>query len=288
MGTELVNPSQLDINEIAKITGQYIPENTGFPQLKINRDFVDDNENELVPGTFSVKRNDELVYSKVVDFRPFINSYQYAKWDPKGGPDGKGAWTNRSVIFRSFMEEILDEGGGFKCGKIKDVDGLGLAEAEEQKKIKCFRMVFGMAHMKAPFNAKKEKRDDFITPVVLRVRGVNFMPIDDVFKKLSKAKKPIFAHSLSLSTKRQKNGDTTYYLINYELNDAVSVPFTEEDFGALKDFDAYIRMVNNDVIKKHENAVRKANKDAAIDAKYGAIDVGSLMDDLNDPPFDVE
>ena len=56
-----------------------------------------------------------------------------------------------STHFRSFSEEIPDNQGGFKCGKVprKDFDDLSDAEKVIQKEIKTTKVLFGTVTMGA-------------------------------------------------------------------------------------------------------------------------------------------
>lgn len=109
-------PSSSKAEELMKMIGQGAMD-TGpqWPLLRINRLSDDDDGNTLPVGTFMLnsKQVGDRVYGKPALFRPFMNRYQYARYDAQ-----TEKYTNFSVMFSDFNDDIPDELGGFKCGKV--------------------------------------------------------------------------------------------------------------------------------------------------------------------------
>src|SRR5260221_1928176 len=91
------------------------------------------------------------IFGKIpVLFRPFMNTFQYAQYD-----NTAKSYVNRTVIVKSFNEEMLDEKGGVKCGRIppkeleilKEKNLISSAEIKTQEQIKCYRSLYGLVTM---------------------------------------------------------------------------------------------------------------------------------------------
>lgn len=280
-----------DVAAIAALTGQdgaqqLAPrDDGGFPRLSINADHENDNGKVLKAGTFAMYFGDKNWYADTVSFRPFINGFQYMMWDPRGGKDKKGAYVNKTIIIRSFKEEAIDERGTLICGKVKDLSGLSADAAERQKQIKCFRLLFG--NVSGTFNDGPEKdagtRQFDQQPCVMRLRGTNFMPIGDVFQEMSKNKKLIFQHNINFTLKREKSGQTVYYVIQPKVDDTKVLPFGESEMKLFQEFDTLIKDVNSGIWKAHNAALRKTT--TTIDPNLAAEFAKDF--ELNDPIDDL-
>lgn len=265
MSNELINVEGMSDAQLAALTGQdgamlmQPRDDGGFPRLRVNADHEDDEGKPLKAGTFAIYFGDRNWYADTVVFRPFINGFQYLQWDPRGGKDKKGAYVNKSIVIRSFKEEAIDELGTVACGKIKNLEGLSADVAERQKQIKCFRLVMGRISGEFRDGPSKEAETRVFEdhPVLLRLRGSNFMPIGDVFQEMSKSKKLIFQHNLHLSLKREKAGQTVYYVIQPKLDDTKVLPFGESEMKTFQEFDGLIKDVNKGIWKAHEAALKK-------------------------------
>lgn len=286
MTNELIITDKTDFDEIAKITGQ---DGAGYngpalPRLKVNSDYEDDDGNTLKPGTFETSFDGERVFSEKPVFRAFINAYQYNHWDPDAN-SGNGGFINRSVIFKNFRDEAIDEKGGIKCGKLTkaQLEGVSPEVIEQQRQIKCFRLVYGTVMMPDAVNVRGEKKPikDWY-PVLLRVRGTNFSPIGEVFEAFSKARKPIYMHGLTLSSTKKKQGTNTYFVIGYEPDWKTTLSLTEGDFALLKNFQELINEENRHIIDKHNKVIKGGNYTKEATEVLDALD-----EDLNDDLVDL-
>ena len=140
-----------------------------IPRLAINRTPEDDDGNQLPVGHFyaydsTVGQN---VYGKPITFRPFISAMQYMHYDAD-----KGEYINRSIIFKSWKEEAIDILGGTKCGKIpfKDRSTLTPEQLEQQRTIRCYKLVYGLLSLKDGKTAQGEPHVVDNLPALYRVK----------------------------------------------------------------------------------------------------------------------
>lgn len=275
-----VNLQKLSKEELMQMTGQSNgPTFTDFPRLSINKDIGDEPDTHPLPvGSFVVGQNGIQVFSKTVSFRPFINAYQYAVYD-----DTENKYTNKSIIFKNFSDEALDEKGGVACGRVppKKREGLSEEQLKVQKKIKCYRILFGTVTFSGT-TAYGEKVEVTETPVKLRLSGSNFMPLGEVLEFLNKKKVPMITVPLTLSLKRDKQGTNVWYVIEGKVNLKNPVELVDRDWGFLQDFQEAINDENNRVLEKHK-AITRHTEDITGEAEV----ISALDNELNDDVSDV-
>ena len=260
----------LSTEEIMKLTGQDDGSQMGsgtLPRLTINRAGEDDDGNSLRTGVYTIydPESEDRVYGlkdKTVQFRPFINAYQYMEYD---AADNKYAST--SVIFKSWKDEPIDTKGGVRCGKVigKDKEQLTDAEIDAQKNIKCYRLVYGLLSMectKANGDATAVKD----MPVLWRVTGMNFKPIGETLKGLKGRNSLMFNHVLNLSSKRKKNGDNIFYIASIGVDDK-QVEFSKKD---LEHMDMFNDLINEENLKVSEQW-KQANTSTKSDAEAAKV-----------------
>ena len=163
--------------------------NTGtLDRLIINRAAEDDDGNQLSAGVYSTydPSIESRVYSikdKPIQFRPFINAYQYMEYDPDNNN-----YPCTSVIFKQWNEEAIDSSGGVNCGRIrgKDKENLTQAQIDAQRHIKCYRLVYGLVSMDATTPAGEPTKVEDL-PVLFRVTGSNFIPIGESLNMIKAA-----------------------------------------------------------------------------------------------------
>ena len=254
MNSTLVNYADLSAEQLLALTGQasQVTKFEDFPRVTINKLGEDDQERKLPVGAYAVSQNGKAVYGKPIKFRPFLNVYQYAVYD-----DETNTYPNKSVIFKHFGEEAIDELGGVACGRIpvKKREGLTPEQLKQQEKIKCYRLLYGLVSF-AGTTADGEEVILNNLPVKFRLSGDNFMPIQETLDVLSKKKLSMLNYNLNLGTTRKKQGTNVWYQMTVEL-DNKHVQISKEDWEHLKEFQASIDKENKQVIDKH----RKASSD---------------------------
>jgi hypothetical protein len=273
------------------VDGAGFTETTQLPQLKVNYSHEADDGARLPAGSFYVKlpasdnQAERTLYAKEVTFRPFVNRFQFLHYDATGN-DGKGAFLNKSIYVPDFKTEALDELGGTRCGKLttKQYEELGTKITPAQNKlkqdVKLFRVIFGTVSLEGK-TAAGEEHNLVSVPVVLKLRGVNFSPIGYVFKKLDSLKRLPFSAGLTLTTKREKKGTLTYYVVQFAFDQSISLRALPEDITLVNKFSETINAENAWVIKKHKKSKEGSDQtDVAEDVN------DALNEDFNDDiPF---
>ena len=238
-----------------------------IPRLAINRSPEDDDGNQLPVGHFYTydSSTGQNVYSKPVTFRPFISAMQYMHYDAV-----KGEYINRSIIFKSWREEAIDILGGTKCGKIpfKERSSLTPEQLEEQRTIRCYKLVYGLLSFDKGVNSKGETTSIKDLPVLYRVTGTAFSPVSSALDLLNKRKKLMFNCTLSLNTKRQKKGGNVYYTPDIVVNSDANLQLSDDNMETIKLFQESIEIENKEVIDLYNSAKSKStNSSDTIDAK---------------------
>jgi len=238
-----------------------------IPRLAINRSPEDDDGNQLPVGHFYTydSSTGQNVYSKPVTLRPFISAMQYMHYDAV-----KSEYVNRSIIFKSWREEAIDILGGTKCGKIpfKERSSLTPEQLEEQRTIRCYKLVYGLLSFDKGVTSKGETTSVKNLPVLYRVTGTAFSPVSSALDLLNKRKKLMFNCTLSLNTKRQKKGGNVYYTPDIVVNSDANLQLSDDNMETIKLFQESIDLENKEVIDLYNSAKSKSsNSDDTVDAK---------------------
>ena len=232
---------------------------TNIPRLAINRSPEDDDGNQLPVGHFYTydSKTGQNVYSKPVTLRPFISAMQYMHYDAP-----KGEYINRSIIFKSWREEAIDILGGTKCGKIpfKERANLTPEKLEEQRTIRCYKLVYGLLSFDKGVTAQGESISVENLPVLYRVTGTAFSPVSAALDQLNKRKKLMFNCTFSLNTKRQKKGGNVYYTPDIFVNADANLQFSDDDMETLKVFQESIDVENKEVVSLYNAAKSEVDK----------------------------
>ena len=238
-----------------------------IPRLAINRSPEDDDGNQLPVGHFYTydSSTGQNVYSKPVTLRPFISAMQYMHYDAV-----KSEYVNRSIIFKSWREEAIDILGGTKCGKIpfKERSSLTPEQLEEQRTIRCYKLVYGLLSFDKGVTSKGETTSVKNLPVLYRVTGTAFSPVSSALDLLNKRKKLMFNCTLSLNTKRQKKGGNVYYTPDILVNSDANLQLSDDNMETIKLFQESIDVENKEVVDLYNSAKSKSsNSDDTVDAK---------------------
>ena len=230
-----------------------------IPRLAINRSPEDDDGNQLPVGHFYTydSKTGQNVYSKPVTLRPFISAMQYMHYDAP-----KGEYINRSIIFKSWREEAIDILGGTKCGKIpfKERANLTPEKLEEQRTIRCYKLVYGLLSFDKGVTAQGESISIENLPVLYRVTGTAFSPVSAALDQLNKRKKLMFNCTFSLNTKRQKKGGNVYYTPDITVNADANLQLSDDDMETLKVFQESIDVENKEVVSLYNAAKSEVDK----------------------------
>ena len=261
----LVNIKGMSDEQIMQAIGQDDGSNMGtnIPRLTINRTPEDDDGNQLPVGHFSTYDSNvgQNVYGKPITFRPFISAMQYMHYDAD-----KGEYVNRSIIFKSWKEEAIDILGGTRCGKIpfKDRSTLTPEELEQQRTIRCYKLVYGLLSFNNGKTAQGNAHNVENLPALYRVTGTAFSPVSAALDQLKKRKKLMFNCTFTIDTKRQKKGGNVFYVPEISVNAEENLQLSDMDMETLKVFQDSITTENTEIIAGYNKAKNSKDK---IDAK---------------------
>ena len=261
----LVNIKGMSDEQIMQAIGQDDGSNMGtnIPRLSINRTPEDDDGNQLPVGHFSTYDSNvgQNVYGKPITFRPFISAMQYMHYDAD-----KGEYVNRSIIFKSWKEEAIDILGGTRCGKIpfKDRSTLTPEELEQQRTIRCYKLVYGLLSFNNGKTAQGNAHNVENLPALYRVTGTAFSPVSAALDQLKKRKKLMFNCTFTIDTKRQKKGGNVFYVPEISVNAEENLQLSDMDMETLKVFQDSITTENTEIIAGYNKAKNSKDK---IDAK---------------------
>ena len=265
----LVNIKGMSDEQIMQAIGQDDGSNMGnnIPRLAINRTPEDDDGNQLPVGHFYTydSKIGQNVFGKPITLRPFISAMQYMHYDAE-----KGEYINRSIIFKSWKEEAIDILGGTKCGKIpfKERSTLTPEQLEQQRTIRCYKLVYGLLSFKDGKTAQGEPHVVENLPVLYRVTGTAFSPVSAALDQLNKRKKLMFNSTLSLETKRQKKGGNVFYVPEISVNADANLQLSDTDMDTLKVFQESIDAENLEVAGLYNSAkTKKVNNSDNVDAE---------------------
>ena len=268
----LVNIKGMSDEQIMQAIGQDDGSNMGtnIPRLTINRTPEDDDGNQLPVGHFSTYDSNvgQNVYGKPITFRPFISAMQYMHYDAD-----RGEYVNRSIIFKSWKEEAIDILGGTRCGKIpfKDRSTLTPQELEQQRTIRCYKLVYGLLSFNNGKTAQGNAHNVENLPALYRVTGTAFSPVSAALDQLKKRKKLMFNCTFTIDTKRQKKGGNVFYVPEISVNAEENLQLSDMDMETLKVFQDSITTENTEIIAAYNKAKNSKDK---IDAK--------IVEEVND------
>ena len=263
---KLVNINNMSDEQIMQAIGQDDGSSLGtnIPRLSINRTPEDDDGNQLPVGYFStydpgVGQN---VYGKPITFRPFISAMQYMHYDAD-----KGEYVNRSIIFKSWKEEAIDILGGTRCGKIpfKDRSTLTPEQLEQQRTIRCYKLVYGLLSFKNGKTAQGHAHNVENLPVLYRVTGTAFSPVSAALDQLKKKRKLMFNCTFSFNTKRQKKGGNVFYVPEIGVNSDENLKLSDADMETIKVFQDTIDTENKEIVDLYNSAKSKKPNGSDLD-----------------------
>ena len=275
---EIVNIKQMSDEQIMQAIGQDDGSNAGnnIPRLAINRTPEDDDGNQLPVGHYYTydSKVGQNVFGKPVTLRPFVSAMQYMHYDAE-----KGEYINRSIIFKSWKEEAIDILGGTKCGKIpfKERSSLTPEQLEQQRTIRCYKLVYGLLSFKDGKTAQGEPHVVENLPVLYRVTGTAFSPVTSALDQLKKRKKLMFNCTFSLDTKRQKKGGNVFYVPEIAVNADANLQLSDTDMETLKVFQESIDIENAEVVDLYNTA---KSKQPSVSDKIDA----EIVEDVGDAP----
>ena len=271
---EISNIDGLSQEQIMSMIGQEKSSTGNFlPKLAINRFPENDDGAEVPVGSYGVyvPELDSMAYGKPVTFRPFMNAYQYMKYDAE-----KNEYSNRSIIFKSWKDEAIDIQGGIRCGKIpaKELANLSDEERMKQKAIKCYRLVYGLVSFKGSLPGGTDAEVTNL-PVLWKVTGSNFKPVGEAIESLRRRGKVMFNHTLTLKSKKKKAGSNVFYVSDISV-DSDEVQFSDKEKEILLAFQDTINTENEEIVELWRQA-----------KKAEPVSVQAVEAEFDDDPIEV-
>lgn len=253
MSNELIsNLDNLSNDKLMSMLGQDTESGgSSLSRLSINYDTEDADGNLIKRGLYKVDSPKHgIIYAEKVLFRPFLNTFQYNKYDEENEENNY-----KSVMFTSWSDAKPDTNGTDACGSVPKAlrENLDPASKIEQDKITCYRNVFGLVTIKGK-NSKGEEKSLTNEPVLYRVRGVNFLPIGDQLKSLSKRNKIMYNTVLEFDgTEKHTKGSVSYFIAKIKDSNK-DVKFSDEDKQILSQFLEHVKQENDYVKSEHNSA----------------------------------
>lgn len=247
-----------------------------MPLLKINYSEEDDDGNELKKGYFQLQTENGPVYAKDAKIRVFSDYMQYLDYDPE-----QNAVVNKTIIHR-IGDEPIDELGGIRCGKPTSRE---LREADDTtrakyKDITCFRYLYATVSMNAQ-TATGEDVEIVDQPCLFRVKGASFLTFSEQVIEPCRTQKIQFNQVTShLTTKRQKKGSVTYFVIGFDPDFSNVVEISTDDLHFMTKILDTVNAENKQIMQKHNDALYGKQRDVQ-DAK-----VVEEVEDILEADFD--
>lgn len=275
------NIADVSPEDIMRLTGQEAGQSgINLPSLRINYHEEDDDGNSLPKGHWVMSVDGVLVYAPEVLVRILFSTYQYGHYD-----NDLKKQVSTSVHFQNWSDDIPDDSGGFRCGKVSKTEYEKLSPADQavQKDIKLSRVLFCLVDIDGvDFEGNPVSAES--VPAVFYARGTNFMPIADYLKTLTRHKKLMQKVITKFKIEKHKNGTLTYFEVAPESGDEVDA-ITSHDIELIQEAAEAVKAENDGVIAKFEKA-RGGSKKKVDQSKDLLAKILDDDDDLNDelPP----
>jgi hypothetical protein len=271
---ETLSPEELLILSGFKSPDSY---QSSLPTLRVNYEDADDDGNDLPRGQWTISHEGVRVFGKVARLRPIVSTLQYRHFDKD-----KKAIVSTSVHFNSFNQEIPDDTGGYKCGKVtrKKYETLSPVEQAIQKEIKLSRVIFGLVSIDG-VNQKGEPTTVENLPCVFYARGTNYMPMDNFFKSIEGVVLPQEIE-IVMSLKREKPDGVVFWVVEPSYDKKNKLKVDKEIFDLMRKFSDTVKAENDQIVDKFSKVRAKgisAPQSAFMQVIEGASDSLELKDD---------
>lgn len=207
---------------------------------------------EVLPvGTFTLKKDDDIVYSNTVTLRVFAQRNQWQRWNSETEE------MEKSVMSNNLNGDLKDSVGGFNLGRpsgyIDDFNALPDVTKQVIRSVKRAVVYFGTVTLDNPVDENGEPVSGDFTdvPVVMDVKNRDSLKsINGVLGSLkSKNLLPIMS-TIKLSGEEDSiPSGNTFGKINATLGDKVDI--SDHDNDTLRDFVELIEYMNGKVLDLH-------------------------------------
>lgn len=207
---------------------------------------------EVLPvGTFTLKKDDDIVYSDTVTLRVFAQRNQWQRWNSETEE------MEKTVMSNNLNGDLKDSVGGFNLGRpsgyIDDFNALPDVTKQVIRSVKRAVVYFGTVTLDNPVDENGEPVSGDFTdvPVVMDVKNRDSLKsINGVLGSLkSKNLLPIMS-TIKLSGEEDSiPSGNTFGKINATLGDKVDI--SDHDNDTLRDFVELIEYMNGKVLDLH-------------------------------------
>jgi hypothetical protein len=207
---------------------------------------------EVLPvGTFTLKKDDDIVYSNTVTLRVFAQRNQWQRWNSETEE------MEKSVMSNNLNGDLKDSVGGFNLGRpsgyIDDFNALPDVTKQVIRSVKRAVVYFGTVTLDNPVDENGEPVSGDFTdvPVVMDVKNRDSLKsINGVLGSLkSKNLLPIMS-TIKLSGEEDSiPSGNTFGKISAALGDKVDI--SDHDNDTLRDFVELIEYMNGKVLDLH-------------------------------------
>jgi hypothetical protein len=211
-------------------------------------------------------------FSDKVKFRPFVQRFMYKRYvrnpKPKAG-DKKGHY-EKTIMSDNLNEDLKDNVGTFNCGKpagfVEDFKSLPVKTQDLIKSIKRNRIIFGIVDMVDPVKGidGETVKDLPSFPVLWEIDNKEaYKTIGDLLNKFSKMERLPLQHIINLdgTDAHATNNGTNYYTPKAKLDLTSTIDIAEDDHKLFSDFIDWIKVHNDNVISRWDEAVAKKQGD---------------------------
>ncbi len=244
--------TQISDEEFMEDLGQTIG-SSNLQRIRINRDPLNDDEKDVPVGTYVVysSEHSELLYFTELSVKPIMSRFQYRVWD-----NDAGNYSNQSLQFATWKADKSDEKGGQACGKItgKEKKALSDAEIEDQKSIKCARILYGVASGTGT-NVDGVVCEMTDEPFAYYAQSSSYSIMDGIIQAVSRKHEVLLERHFTMTSERKKKGSNTYYVPVISI-DTERFDFMNDrlKYDMLQRFKDHVELENNQVMEKYVEA----------------------------------
>jgi len=264
--TQLIDPEQeRNLAMILGSTEDAAPTKAEYlPEIKMNVDDEDDEGNPIKKGLFWIKGVEgERAFAETITIRPLAHHYQYLHWS-----QAEKKMANKTILITNWGQEPIDEKGTVRCGRpdSKTLKQLTDDERAKYSEIKCFRQVRCLVDFDgATSTGAKVKHENL--PAIILLKGSNFSPFEDEFKKALPKGSNLWDYSATVTTERRKQGSVVYFVMHFEPNLKKKIPVDDLTLETMQGMADMIVRENKAIQGKYQRALTDAQNDIrTIDA----------------------
>jgi hypothetical protein len=273
--TQLVDPERernlamiLGSSEAAPTKADYLPE------IKMNVDDEDESGNPIKKGLFWIKGLEgEKAFAEKISIRPLAHHYQYLHWS-----QAERKLANKTILITNWGQEPIDEKGTVRCGRpdSKTLKQLTDDERGKYSEIKCFRQVRCLVDFEGKTSTGEAVKHKNL-PAIILLKGSNFSPFEDEFKKVMPKGANLWDYKATVTTERRKQGSVVYFVMHFEPDLKKKIPLDDPTLETMQGMADMIVRENKAIQGKYQRALTNAQNDIrTIDA------VVSSSSDLNE------